>query len=279
MPADSSFALVKAHAYGNDFLLVPAADATTHDTAGLARRLCDRHTGIGADGLILYTVLPDRVRMRLLNADGSPSEISGNGVRCLAAYALQRGLLGAGSSGATHVVIETVAGDKALELVDRRDGRWTFRAAMGTPGPVQELELDAAGERLTVHALSVGNPQCIVFGPLDDARYRRLGPALEAHEAFPARTNVEFVHVETPSRLRILIWERGVGPTSASGTGACGSAVAAMTSAGANRDVEVESPGGVQRVEWRDDGLFLTGWAEVVFEGRWIAESALPFGK
>jgi diaminopimelate epimerase len=121
---------------------------------------------------------------------------------------------------------------------------------------------------VTVHSLSVGNPQCIVFGPLDDERYRRLGPALERHEAFPDRSNVEFVDVESPSRLRILIWERGVGPTAASGTGACGSAVAAMTSAGARRDVEVESPGGVQRVEWREDGVYLTGWAEIVFEGR-----------
>jgi diaminopimelate epimerase len=268
-----SASIVKAHAYGNDFLLVPATDVTGRDLPALARTVCDRHQGVGADGLIVYSPLPDRVRMRLYNADGSPSEISGNGVRCLAAYALERRLVRE-SPDPGLVRIETAAGLRTLELVDRAGGRWTFRAAMGAPGDVRRLELEAAGERVVVHALSVGNPQCIVFGPLDEARYRRLGPALERHPAFPDRTNVEFAEVQTPTRLRILIWERGVGPTEASGTGACGAAVAAMTSAGVNRDVEVESPGGVQRVEWRPDGVYLTGWAETLFEGRWLAEFA-----
>jgi len=104
---------------------------------------------------------------------------------------------------------------------------------------------------------------------LDEARYRRLGPALECHPFFQAGTNVEFAHVEGPGLVRILIWERGVGPTLASGTGACAAAVAAAVSGGASRDVEVVSPGGTQRVEWLADGLHLTGWAEVVWEGRW----------
>jgi len=267
--------VVKGHAYGNDFLLVPEADAAGFDPSVLARRMCDRHRGIGADGLILHGEASGRVRMRLYNADGSSSEVSGNGVRCLAAYALARGAAGGSDVGrAARVDIETGAGPKTLRLVERAGSRWTFRAAMGVPSDVRQFHLEAAGERVAVAALSVGNPQCIVFGPLDEARFRRLGPALERHSAFPARTNVEFVEVLTPSRLRILIWERGVGPTEASGTGACGSAVAAAVVAGASRDVEVESPGGVQRVEWRDDGLYLTGWAELLFEGRWVADSA-----
>jgi diaminopimelate epimerase len=109
--------------------------------------------------------------------------------------------------------------------------------------------------------------------PLRDDRLRRLGPALEHHPAFPEGTNVEFAAVEAPDLVRILIWERGVGPTMASGTGACAAAVAAAAFGGANRDVQVISPGGSQRVEWRKDGLFLTGWAEVVLRGEWIAST------
>ena len=266
--------VVKAHAYGNDFLLVPESDASGRDGAALARAMCQRHTGIGADGLIFYTLLPDRVRMRLHNADGSASEISGNGVRCLAAYALDRGLMSAVPAQSQDVTIETPAGVTLLHLVERAGGRWVFRAMMGTPTDIRQLELEAAGEKVTVVTLSVGNPQCIVLGPLDERRLHLLGPALERHAAFPQRTNVEFVEVHSKSRIRILIWERGVGPTAASGTGACGSAVAAMRYGGVERAVEVESPGGVQRVEWQDDELYLTGWAELLMEGRWLAESA-----
>ena len=122
-------------------------------------------------------------------------------------------------------------------------------------------------------ALSVGNPQCVLLDdPLLESRLRTLGPAIEHHPKFPNRTNVSFAKVEAPNRVRILIWERGVGTTQASGTGACGAAVAAASYGGAARDVEVISPGGSQRVEWLDDGqLYLTGWAKLVFEGRgWV---------
>jgi len=270
----SGLPVVKAHAYGNDFLLVQESDARGRDLPALARTLCARHTGLGADGLILYSTLTDRLRMRLHNADGSSSEISGNGVRCLAAFALEHGLLRAAAPHVREVTIETAAGPKTLQLVERRGSHWIFRAKMGAPSEIRPLDLEAAGQRVRAHALSVGNPQCIVFGPLDEQRLHTLGPALERHPAFPDRTNVEFVEVQTTSRIHILIWERGVGPTAASGTGACAAAAAAMTYAGVNREVEVESPGGVQKVEWRDDELYLTGWAEILFEGRWVAESA-----
>ena len=266
--------VVKAHAYGNDFLLVPESDTSGTNRAALARAMCQRHMGIGADGLILYTVLPDRLRMQLYNADGSASEISGNGVRCLAAYARERNLMSAVPGHSHDVTIETPAGVASLHLVDRAGDRWVFRAMMGTPTDIRQLELDVAGEKVTVVALSVGNPQCLVLGPLDERRLHVLGPALEHHAAFPHRTNVAFVEVQSTRRIRILIWERGVGPTAASGTGACGSAVAAIRYGGAERTLEVESPGGVQRVEWHDDGLYLTGWAEILMEGLWLAEFA-----
>jgi len=121
--------------------------------------------------------------------------------------------------------------------------------------------------------MNFGNPQCIVLGPLpSDDRFRRLGSALERHDMFPARTNVEFTAVERPDAIRILIWERGVGPTTSSGTGSCAALVAAASFGGALRDATVAAPGGSQRVEWRADGVYLTGWAEVVCLGEWLRD-------
>jgi len=256
---------IKAHAYGNDFLFVTREQVRDTDVSELARRLCDRHTGIGADGLIVYQMTADGASMRLRNADGSRAEVSGNGVRCLAAIVAER----QPHLRAQRIVIGTDSGDKVLTLQGQEGERVVFRAAMGPPTSVRETTLDVLGAPLNVVALWVGNPQCVVLGSLDDARFRRLGPVLEHHPAFPDGTNVEFAQVEAPDRLGILIWERGVGPTQASGTGACAAAVAAAAFAGASRDVQVVSPGGTQRVEWRSDGLYLTGWAEITVTGEW----------
>lgn len=265
--------LTKVQAYGNDFLYADAVQAGSPDAsarsdwAEVARRLCERHTGVGADGLIVYLETARGASMRLFNADGSPSEVSGNGVRGLAALLAWRH----DSPPATECVVETEAGPKALVLIDRQGARFTCRANMGHPSDVRRLSLDVGDETVAAVALRVGNPQCVVLEPhLDESRYRRLGPLLERHPAFPQRTNVEFAEVVPPGTVRILIWERGVGPTLASGTGACAAAVAAMQFGGASRSVDVVSVGGSQRVDWTDDGLSLTGWAEIVWEGRWI---------
>jgi diaminopimelate epimerase len=258
-------AIVKGHAYGNDFLLAPESDVHGHDLPALAQAMCSRHEGIGADGLMIYAFEPSAVRMRLFNADGSPSEVSGNGIRCLAALAARE------RPGASHIAIDTPAGQRVLELQAQDGDVLTFRAAMGTPQDIRPIEIEAAGEKVQAVALSVGNPQCVLLeDSLLESRLYRLGPAIEHHPKFPDRTNVSFARVEAPNRVRILIWERGVGVTRASGTGACGAAVAAASYGGASRDVEVISPGGSQRVEWLDDGLYLTGWAKLVFEGRWL---------
>ena len=149
---------------------------------------------------------------------------------------------------------------------------------MGMPQDIRPIEFQAAGEKVQAVALSVGNPQCVLLDdPLLESRLHTLGPAIEHHPKFPDRTNVSFARVEAPNRVRILIWERGVGPTQASGTGACGAAVAAASYGGASRDVEVISPGGSQRVEWLDDGMYLTGWAKLVFEGRWFLDGRVEF--
>jgi diaminopimelate epimerase len=235
--------------------------------SALARALCDRHQGIGADGLILYEFRTDGASMRLFNADGSPSELSGNGVRCLAAAFARRESL---SPGAT-IVIQTDAGAKQLEFLVYDAARYTFRAALGQPENIRQVAIPLEGETVTATVLRMGNPQCVVLGPLPEtARFHQLGPSLSTHAMFPSGTNVEFAHVEAADRVRILIWERGVGPTTSSGTGACASAVAAAAHGGASRDTDIVAPGGTQRVEWCSDGVYLTGWAEIVLEGKWL---------
>jgi diaminopimelate epimerase len=265
-----ALAFSKGHAYGNDFLLVPteaARPVTSGDLPNLARAMCDRHHGLGADGLIVYELRDRGATMALLNADGSPSELSGNGLRCLAALIVRAQRLEPGSI----VTVDTGAGVKTLELLAHDGGRCTFRASLGPPADVRQLQIPALGETVTATVLGMGNPQCVVLGPLPDAeRFRRFGPALSTHEWFPEGTNVEFAYVENPGRVHILIWERGVGPTTSSGTGASASAVAAAAHGGASRDIEVVAPGGTQRVEWRADGVYLTGWAELVAEGNWL---------
>ena len=268
--------IAKAHAYGNDFLFVPLEQAEGLRLDELSRRLCERHSGLGGDGVIYYTIAPDATaRMKLINTDGSPSELSGNGLRCLAALVLYQ-REAAKLPAVREVRVDTDAGWKTLTLIGWQGSRYTFRAAMGQPERVRQETIEAAGESVTVTTLAIGNPQCVALVKAlpDQERFTRLGPALATHQRFPEGTNVEFALIEAPNRVRIMIWERGVGPTHASGTGACASAIAAIAHGGAARDVEVTAPGGTQRVEWRDDGIFLTGWAEVVFDGRWIPSLA-----
>ena len=255
--------LIHADAHGNDFLLVNDADVPPGTDRGeLARRVCQRTPGPGADGLIFFTYGVPSTRMQLRNADGSYSEVSGNGVRCLGAWIAERRNLPDGA----EITIDTDAGPKILTLLGRDGRRFRFRTAMGHPMNIRRLVLEVAGEPVDIATLSVGNPQCVVLDRCDATALHQLGGALAVHPHFPEGTNVEFLRVESPARLSILIWERGVGPTASSGTGTCASAVAAACFAGAARDVEVAAPGGTQRVEWRDDGLWLTGWAEVLAE-------------
>jgi diaminopimelate epimerase len=259
---------IKAHAYGNDFLYVRRQEVRDLDVSRLAQRMCDRHVGIGADGLIVYDLTSRGASMRLRNADGSSAEVSGNGMRGLAAI-LARSL---GERSGEALIVETESGEKRLTLEHAENGRYTFRAWMGLPVGLREATLDILGDPVHAVILSMGNPQCVLLGPLDDARFRRLGPAIEKHTAFPEGTNVEFVDVEQAGRLRILIWERGCGPTQASGTGACAAAVAAAAYGGASHEVDVSSPGGSQHVEWAADGVYLTGWAEIVASGHWLLD-------
>lgn len=259
----------KAHAYGNDFLYALSADAAGADLPDLARRLCARTTGVGADGLIVFTPRPGGARMRLHNADGSLAEVSGNGVRGLAAILARQQAVAPG----TRLEIDTDAGLKFLDLVEIDEAdRPVFRAAMGEPERVVRQDVEVGGESLPLVTLWMGNPQAVwLVDALDEAVMRRVGAALQTHPQFPEAVNLELARVAANDSVEILIYERGVGPTSSSGTGSCAAAVAAAAFGGAARDVVVTAPGGAQRVEWRDDGVYLTGWAEVLCEGTWLA--------
>jgi diaminopimelate epimerase len=255
----------KAHAYGNDFLYVRALQVRGAALDRLAREMCDRHTGVGADGLIVYEEIGGGASMRLFNADGGRAEVSGNGVRALGAL-----LLDADARPSAELTVQTEGGVKHLVREGREGNRQIFRASMGAPSDLREEALEAGGEPVTAVVLNMGNPQCVLLGSLpDEGRFRRVGAALERHAAFPDGTNVEFAEVEASDRIRILIWERGVGPTSSSGTGSCAALVAASVYGGAARSADVIAPGGSQRVEWQGDQVFLTGWAEVLFSGEW----------
>src|SRR5579871_5696943 len=257
-----TLSFAKLHGTGNDFVVVDARREPPDDPAALAPRLCDRHRGIGADGLIL--VLPSAVaacRMAVFNADGSRAEMCGNGIRALAKFVLDRGL-----ARANPLRVETDAGVKELVCV-RENGRVTrVTVDMGTPewegrripvdadGPVIEQSLTVDGRPWTVTCLALGNPHCVVFvddpGALDLAA---LGPRFEHHPFFPRRVNTEFVRVVGPERLAMRVWERGAGETQACGTGACAAAVAAARTGRSGRRVEVALPGGILAIDWRAD--------------------------
>ena len=210
--------------------------------------------------------------MTLLNADGSHAELSGNGLRGLAAI-LMRGREGSTGSIDRDVEIETAAGLRRLHLEGRDGPRYVLTADMGVPSGLTQQTLAAGGETVTASIMSMGNPQCVLLGPLpDDERFARLGPSLERHPAFPHGTNVEFALVETPDLVRIRIWERGVGPTESSGTGSCAAAVAAIAHGGARTRLEVVAPGGSQWVEWTETSVRLTGWAEILGEGTFLGD-------
>ncbi len=271
----------KMHGLGNDFVMVDAFEEKL-DEATLperARELCDRHFGIGADGLIL--VLPSRVanfRMRIFNPDGSEPESCGNGIRCFARFVYDRK-----KTAETTLTVETLGGVQTLKLNVAGGTVQTVRADLGEPAFARRLipmrgpeegealneKVKADGARLDVTCLSVGNPHCVTF--VDDVErfpVEKLGPQLENHSLFPRRTNVEFVQVLNRRELRVRVWERGVGETLACGSGACASVIAAARTERADRRATVLLLGGELQIEWCGDGhVQLTGPAVEVFTG------------
>jgi diaminopimelate epimerase len=249
----------KASACGNDFLMIEGSHASD-DLGTLTRRLCDRHRGIGADGV--EWLFPDReadVRAQLFNADGSEAEISGNGTRCVAADLASR-------TGKAEVVIRTGAGLKTCRLTGRQGATFEFEVAMGPPTVGEKLAVETEAGRATGARVSMGNPHFVIFVENFPEGWQRQAASIGAQPLFPQGTNVEFVAVRGPGEIEIRLFERGVGETQSSGTGACASAAAAIASGKVASPVRVVAPGGAQTVRWEDQ-VYLLGPATLICRG------------
>ena len=281
----------KMQGAGNDFVLVEAGDSQC-DWSELAVDICDRHFGVGADGLLL--LLPsDRAdfRMRIFNADGSESSACGNGLRCMVKYFLDRQV---GNRRAAEISVETMAGVR-IARIRKTDGEVAeIQVEMGKPGIGQEnapVEPDRGGDAaldiktrmsrsitvlgrgLDLFLVSMSNPHAILFTeePVSKFPLSEVGPQVECHPEFPGRTNYEVVNVRSRNLVEARVWERGVGETLACGSGACAISVAAQLLDYVDRRVDVALPGGVLNVEWDGAGeVFLSGPAVTVFSGDWL---------
>jgi len=250
----------KFSACGNDFLIVDGGRAG--NLAELTRKMCDRHNGIGADGVEwLFPASDADIEARLLNADGSAAEISGNGTRCVAAALCSE-------EPRERVIIKTGAGLKTCILTSRRELGFEFEAAMGEPKTEGELTLTLSTGTVSGARVSMGNPHFVIFVDDFPANWRQLGEEIGRRPEFEHGVNVEFVCVRQRA-LDVRFYERGAGETQSSGTGSCAAAAAAMAAGRVQSPVEVSAPGGAQSVRW-DDQIYLRGWAEVVCKGEFF---------
>ena len=269
----------KMHGLGNDYIVIDnrGGELSEEELPDLAIKLCKRRVGIGADGLLL--VCNSRVadaKMRIFNSDGTEAEMCGNGIRCFAKYCFENGI-----AKKNVISVETLAGIKELYLKVEGGAVTSVRVNMGAPcfeaekipiignGTFINKPLDVDGKILMATALSMGNPHCVIFvNNIDNYPVDAIGPKIEDHKLFPKRTNVEFVQVISRKRLKVRVWERGVGETLACGTGACASVVAAKVLGKVEEEAIVELPGGKLIVEYKGNVVFMEGPAEKVFEGK-----------
>jgi diaminopimelate epimerase len=274
---------VKLQATGNDFLLIEGRRRQQMDWSALAKAICHRHFGVGADGLLL--ILPSKKAdfyMRMFNPDGSEAEACGNGLRCAARYAMKSGLISS-----AEIKIETPAGIKRL----RTRGRKSIQVAMGKPllapaaipvlverkgvskaVPVIDYPLTIGKSKLKITCVSMGNPHAVCFldRPVADFPLAEIGPKVELHPIFPNRVNFEIVNVISKKKLRARVWERGAEETLSCGTGACAIAVAARLKKLTDNPVDIILPGGTLIIDWDGIGeVLLSGPAEIVFKGEW----------
>ena len=269
----------KFHGLGNDWLVV-GGEGLPRSLGKFARAILERHTGIGADGLLVLAPARESshaARLRFFNADGSEAEMSGNGIRCAGAFLAEL------MPEERTFLIETLAGLKSLEKIKEAKGKWLFRAGMGAPvlepekipfkgagtaAPVTRYELDTQHGLLPVTVTSMGNPHCSIF--VDDMPHdwETLGREIETYPLFPNRTNVEFVKVISRREIEVHFWERGVGHTMSSGTGSCAATVASILNGLTERRVRVRTEAGVLEVAWPANGdVTLTGPVERVGRG------------
>jgi diaminopimelate epimerase len=282
----------KLQATGNDFILVDAR-TMEREWAMLAQAMCDRHFGIGADGLILmqHSTIAD-LKMRIFNSDGSEAEVSGNGLRCFARYAIEKGLSAKMSSrveqGNRSLTIDTLSGVRKVKAYMSRNKVNQVEVNMGLPQfqpeqipvkvkvdiiPILDYPLVIDGKGLTLALLSMGNPHAVSFlsRPIADFPLAEIGPKVESHTMFPQRTNFEVARVLSRGEIEARVWERGVGETLACGSGACAIAVAAQLLDYVEPQVDITLKGGTLTISWDRVGeVLLTGPVEEVFTGEWL---------
>ena len=255
----ASIPFVKATACGNDFLLIDFAHAPS-DIYAFTKRICDRHNGVGADGVEWLLPATDAdIRVRLLNSDGSEAEISGNGTRCVAAWYCAE-------NKRNSVVIRTGAGLKTCELKARDGNTFQFRSSMGEPEVGDDFSIKFTYGEISGTPVSMGNPHFVVFVAQFELGWQAIAEQISKHHDFKHGMNVEFVQVVSPGEIEVRFCERGVGETMSSGTGSCAAAVAAIHLGKATSPVQVGAPGGVQTVEW-DGVVHLTGPATLLCRG------------
>ncbi|MFC1912655.1 diaminopimelate epimerase [Chloroflexota bacterium] len=281
----------KLQGAGNDFVLIEGGRDASQNWSQMAKSICDRHFGVGADGILL--LLPSNVadfRMREFNPDGSEAAACGNGLRCLAKYAVDIKLA---NSAVAEISIETMAGIRKCKSYRARDNITSIQVGMGRPKfgaeeipvlieqvregvvdiiPVLSYSITIEGGNLPLEFVSMGNPHAIYFWEKPPAEFplSRIGPEIERHKIFPKRTNFEVARVIDRRQIEVRVWERGVGETLACGSGACAVAVAAQLHGYADSKVAVKLPGGTLDVEWDGVGeVSLCGPAEIVFTGEW----------
>lgn len=268
----------KMHGCGNDYIYVDCTRQPLEDSSGVARRVSDRHFGIGSDGLIL--IAPSQVadfRMIMFNSDGSQGAMCGNGIRCVGKFVYDKGL-----TDQTRVSIETKSGVKYLDLTVENGKVSQARVDMGEPilaagalpvvgmgDPVIERPISVHGQDYLMTCVSMGNPHAVLWVEnVDTCGLEVLGPTLETSSMFPDRCNIEFVELVDRENIRMRVWERGSGETLACGTGACASAYAAFVTGKTGRQVNVHLLGGCLHIEVGEDGrIYMTGPATTAFEG------------
>jgi diaminopimelate epimerase len=255
----------KASGCGNDFIIIDSLHAP-RDIAGFTRRICERHNGVGADGVEwLYPPAKGAdINARLINADGTDAEISGNGTRCVAAYYVARHF-------AESVRIQTGAGIKTCRVISKNASAYEFETEMGHPEVFEELSFQLSSGAVRGLRISMGNPQFVVFVEDFDFDWQKMGAEIQAQSNFSQGTNVDFVRILADHQIESRFFERGVGETQSSGTGSSASAVAAIATGRAKSPVAVSAEGGTQVVTWQRDGnLMLQGPAQLICVGEFF---------
>lgn len=277
---------VKMHGLGNDFVFIEDKTGQDKDYTALTRAMCNRHTGIGADGLIV--IVDSRVadvRMRIINSDGSEAEMCGNGIRCFAKYVYDSGIIEK-----KRFTVETPAGimepeitvgaDNKAELITINMGRPSFNRSEipmeGADGRVLNEDLCVDGENWKITSLLMGVPHTVTYvDDVDSVDIEKIGPLFEKHEAFPKHTNINFAQQMDDRTVKVRTWERGAGATLACGTGSCSVAVASFLNGRTGREVDIQLPLGTLHIEYReeDGNVYMTGPAAVSFTGTWPDET------